>query len=90
MLGIDGKKAAQFSFLLAIPAILGATLLEGADLIQTGIAMEKLKILAVGTSVSFVSGYAAIKILLDIVRRGKLYWFAPYCLAVGILGILYL
>ena len=87
---VSGNEAARFSFLLSIPAILGATVLKSGELISTGIAPGYAVILLVGTLAAFISGFVAIKSLLNIVRKGKLYWFAPYCLLVGIIGLLFI
>ena len=85
-LGIDKEKAARFSFLLAIPAILGASVIKLKDLL----AMESYSIpvsyLVIGAIVSFISGYFAIIWLLDIVKKGKLEWFAFYCYLVVIVS----
>jgi undecaprenyl-diphosphatase len=89
-LGINKENAARFSFLLAIPAILGASVIKLKDII----AMESYSIpfsfLLIGAIVSFISGYFAIIWLLDIVKKGKLEWFAYYCyLVVGASTIWY-
>lgn len=86
--GVPREEAARFSFLLAIPAILGATLLKTKELIPSSPQLSDALQLGVGTVTAFVSGYIAIKILLDIVRRGKLHRFAYYCFALGILGLI--
>lgn len=85
---VDRVKAAEFSFLLALPAILGATILEAKDL--SGVSSSPdLWPLMVGTIVAYVSGVIALRLLLGIVRRGKLSRFAYYCWAVGILGFMF-
>lgn len=89
-LKISGDSAARFSFLLAIPAILGATVLEGSDLFTEGIDASYLIPLIAGTAAAYMSGYIAIESLLKIVRKGKLYWFAPYCLLLGVIGLIYI
>jgi undecaprenyl-diphosphatase len=86
-LRVSGDQAARFSFLLSIPAILGATILKSAEIAVAGISSTQLGLLALGTLVAFISGTVAIKTLLHIVRKGKLYWFAPYCLIIGLLGL---
>lgn len=88
--GVDSKRAAQFSFLLALPAILGATVLKLAELFSQPVNPDQSLVLIVGTIVAYLSGYLAIKLLLDIVRRGKLYWFAPYCFLIAIAGLIWL
>ncbi len=87
---MSGNDAARFSFLLAVPAILGAVVLKTSELIKTGISEEFFLVLLVGTIASYISGYIAIETLLSIVRRGKLYLFAPYCLILGILALLFI
>ena len=47
-------------------------------------------ILSAGMIASYVSGFIAIESLLAIVKRGKLYYFAPYCLLLGILGLIFI
>ncbi len=87
---VSGNDAARFSFLLAVPAILGAVVLKTSELIKTGISGEFFLVLLVGTIASYISGYIAIGTLLSIVRRGKLYLFAPYCLIIGILALVFI
>jgi undecaprenyl-diphosphatase len=89
-LKLNGEKAATFSFLLSVPAILGATILKFKDIIETGITSDLFILLAAGTIASYFSGYVAIESLLKIVRQGKLYWFAPYCLIIGLAGFILL
>jgi undecaprenyl-diphosphatase len=79
--GIGRQKAIRFSFLLAIPAILGATALEADELALSGIAFESV---AVGFIASAVVSYFSLKILMRIVMDKKFSWFAPYCFALGI------
>ena len=90
LLGLEKSEAARFSFLLAMPAILGAFILKLKDLLASPvIPHSEVVTLGVGTLVSFVSGYFAIILLLDLVKRGKFSWFAFYCFVIGILGIIY-
>ena len=82
------KKAAvaQFSFLMVLAPILGETLLEAVsgDL-TAGVAAGPL---AAGFLASFVTGCLACKFMIEIVKRGKLIWFALYCAAAGLVSIL--
>lgn len=87
---VSGDDAARFSFLLAVPAILGATILKVGDLFVTGIDSGFFWVLLVGTVSSYLSGYFAIESLLRIVRKGKLYLFAPYCLVLGIVALFFI
>ena len=90
ILGIGGHQAARFSFLLSIPAILGATILEGLSLFSSTPDSQTIYLLITGAAVSFIAGYVSMKFLLRVVKKGKLYWFAPYCLILGVLGLIFL
>lgn len=84
-LGIDRELAGRYSFLLSIPAILGALVLGlDAEEMQTTIAVEMI---ALGTLIAAIVGYLALKVLLGLVRRGQLSWFAPYCWALGLIAL---
>jgi undecaprenyl-diphosphatase len=82
---VEPSRAAEFSFLLAIPAIGGAVLLKADELL--GLGSETLGPYLVGTLVSFLFGLAAVYLVLAAVRRGKLDIFAYYCFAAGALGL---
>jgi undecaprenyl-diphosphatase len=82
--GLDRELSGKFSFLLSIPAILGATLLEYKKLDIT----SGLGTLGVGTAVAFGVGILALTFLMKIVRIGKLFNFSDYCCAMGILMII--
>ncbi len=84
-LGITRDAAARFSFLLAIPSILGAGVLVLADVTQVSAAAAWAAL--IGAAVSAGVGYAALGLLVFIVNRGRLYLFAPYCWLVGGLGV---
>lgn len=80
-LGVDREFAGRFSFLMAIPAILGALILGlDSEAFQTTLPVDKILI---GSLVSAAVGYAALVILLKMVRKGQLHRFAPYCWIVG-------
>ena len=88
-LGMKPAEAAEFSFLLAIPAVGGAFLL---DLLSTGFDVftgGNLGIYLLGTVVSFAFGLLSIHYLLKIVKKGSFYIFGFYCLAAGILSLIY-
>ncbi|MBL7074994.1 undecaprenyl-diphosphate phosphatase [candidate division KSB1 bacterium] len=89
-LGITRKEAVRFSFLLALPAILGATLLEVGHIVETPIPSSQILTLLMGTAAAYLSGYVAIRVLLGVVQRGRLDRFAYYCWAVGILALFFL
>ncbi len=85
--GIKPVVAAEYSFLLSIPAIAGAIVLKSRELaeIQASMAGQYL----VGTIVSFLSGLFAVYLLLDIIKRGKFEYFGIYCLLVGAAALIY-
>jgi undecaprenyl-diphosphatase len=86
LLGMDRETAGSYSFLLSVPAICGAALLH---LVTGGGAGFNLQPVLAGTAVSFVVGFLALKMLMFIVRQGRLYLFAPYCLLAGLLVLLF-
>jgi len=86
--GVSRDSAARFSFLLAIPAILGAAVLHSKDFVA--IPGDLILPSFLGVIVAAVSGYAAIDILMKILQRGKLYVFVGYTLIVGIVGLIFL
>ena len=86
--GIDRREAAGFSFLMSIPAILGATLFQGYDVLGAGTVSIDWLATIVGTICAAVSGYIAIRFMLALIRRKKLYGFAVYVAALGIFVLL--
>jgi len=88
-LGIKREEVANFSFLMVIPVIAGAMLIEGKSMLETGIPMTEFWNLLVGFLASFVSGYFALKYLIIMLRTKGIHPFAWYCWAVGIFGIFY-
>lgn len=87
-LGMGTVAAADFSFLMAIPVIAGAGLVEARH-IATDVDRVGALPLVVGSLVAFVSGVFAIRLLVTLLRRGRLHAFAPYCFAIGTLTLLY-
>jgi undecaprenyl-diphosphatase len=87
--GVERSEAARFSFLLVLPAILGATILEGMELLQTGLPSQGAITLLVGTVAAYCSGAIALKWLLGVIRRGRLDRFAYYCYAIGIVALIW-
>ncbi len=83
--GLDRQTAARFSFLLSIPAILGAELLSILESLEQGVRLDAAVIY--GTLVAFGSGLFALKLLIKLVHAGKFHLFAPYCWLVGILAL---
>ena len=93
LLGNKKEKLAQFSFLMVIPPILGEALLDTKDILEVGFsqAMSGISPVAalVGFLASFIFGCIACKWMINIVKKGKLIWFAVYCAIVGIVAIIF-
>lgn len=90
LLGDRREQVAQFSFLMVIIPILGEALLGVKDMLSGEAAMGNSidwLPLIVGFLASFVVGCIACKWMLEIVKKGKLVWFAVYCLIVGVICI---
>lgn len=92
ILGNNKAKLAQFSFLMVIPPILGEALLDAMKMVKYGAASVmgdiSLGVLVVGFVAAFVSGCVACKWMINIVKRGKLIYFAIYCAIAGIVTLI--
>lgn len=78
--GLDRETAADFAFLLAVPALVGATLFKALDLGDEAVVTAPM---VLGIAVSLVVGYATLQWLRGVVARRGVHAFAPYCVAVG-------
>jgi undecaprenyl-diphosphatase len=81
--GLKREAAASFSFLLAIPALGGATALELKRVLAAGTLPVDTMTLVVGVATAFVTGVVALKILISVLQRRRLLIFAGYCFIVG-------
>jgi len=86
--GLDKSSAVRFSFLMSIPAILGALILDIKDMFSATSQMLEPLPIAVGMITAAVSGYFAIKFLLKLVEKSKLSYFSIYCTIAGIAAII--
>ena len=86
--GFDRKFAVRYSFLMSIPAVLGANILSLVDAIQTGIDWSLMPVYLVGVAVAAVSGYLSICLLRFVVNKGKFGAFSYYCWGVGLLTLI--
>lgn len=88
ILGDKKESLAQFSFLMAIPPILGMALKAVLKMLKIGVAEAMAGIsataLIIGFLAAFVTGCVACKLMIDLVKKGKMIWFAIYCAVVGI------
>jgi undecaprenyl-diphosphatase len=84
MRGIERETAARYSFLLSIPAILGAVILQTKDVIESN-STQNIEVIpvVVGTIVAGISGYIAIKFMLKLIAKGSLKFFAYYVWILG-------
>lgn len=78
-MGMKREKAAEFSFLLSIPAILGALILK----LSRHADVYPATILGIGFVTSLAVGYLSLILLVELMKRGKFLWFGYYCAAVG-------
>ena len=91
LMGLKDEDSVTFSFLLAIPAIGGATVFAIKDLVESEGASGRYSLasLAAGALIAFVVGLLALRWLIDWSRRGRLHWFAWWCIPFGTLVIVY-
>lgn len=85
-LGIAPDKAAKFSFLLGIPAIAGAGLLTGLDLLELSEPILPWSVLLFGFFSSLLVGWISLKWLLGLIKLGKFHWFGVYCIIIGLIS----
>lgn len=85
--GFQRNFAVKYSFLMSIPAILGALILEIKDAVDVSLSGAEVGYYIIGMLVAAVVGYICIKTMLVIVRKKKFTVFAIYCLIVGIISI---
>ncbi|MEW5796366.1 MAG: undecaprenyl-diphosphate phosphatase [Candidatus Zixiibacteriota bacterium] len=83
--GVKPSVAAEFSFLLSIPAIAGAVLLKSGEIVRAPAALYGPYL--AGFLFSLVFGLLSVYVVLTTVKRGRFDWFAYYCFAVGALGL---
>lgn len=88
MRGFDRTFAVRYSFLLSLPAVLGANILSLKDAVQEGVDWGMLPIYLVGMVVSAVVGYFAIRLVNLLTDKGKFGNFAYYCWGVGVLTLI--
>ena len=83
--GMSREKATRFSFLISLPIIASAALLDGIHVLKGTATLPSASICLVGFIASAVAGYFAIAFMIDLVKRVKLYWFAGYTFILGTL-----
>ncbi len=83
------EQVAKFSFLMVLVPIIGASLLKLLDWSGSGASGTGALPLAGGFIAAYISGFLACKWMINIVKRGKLIWFAIYCAVIGIISIVF-
>ena len=86
--GLNRKAAADFSFLMSIPAILGGALIEVPDALEAGISGVHWTTVVAGVIVAGITGYFAVKIMIAAIKKKKLWGFAAYTAVLGVLVII--
>ncbi|MEX1211311.1 MAG: undecaprenyl-diphosphate phosphatase [Balneolaceae bacterium] len=87
--GINRDSVANFSFIMVLPVLAGAMLLEIIDLQDAGLDAAAIGALTAGFLTSFLSGFLALSYLIRLLKREKFHLFSWYCWAVGIFGIVW-
>jgi undecaprenyl-diphosphatase len=85
--GFDRRFAVRFSFLLSVPAVLGAAVLEIPAALEEGVAAEVWPMYIAGMLLAAVTGYLSIRLVKRVAEKGRFGSFAGYCLFVGLLTI---
>lgn len=85
--GFDRKFAVRYSFLMSIPAILGANILSLKDALEAQVLWEEVPVYLVGVAVSAVVGYLCIRLIKLVADKGKFGFFAYYCWLAGIVTL---
>ena len=86
--GLDRAAAGEYSFIVSIPAILGAFVLELKDLDKVGTSIGAAPVIA-GCAAAFAWGYISLTALMKIIKKGRLEWFAAYLIPLGIAGLIF-
>ncbi|MEX0648210.1 MAG: undecaprenyl-diphosphate phosphatase [Balneolaceae bacterium] len=87
--GVNRVKVANFSFLMVLPVLAGAMLLEVNEIMENGIETAAVVSLFAGFLASFISGYVSLTYLIILLKREKFHYFSYYCWALGVFGIFY-
>ncbi len=88
MLGIKKETAVKYSFIMSIPAVLGAAVLELKDAAGASVTGGTVIAYITGMVVAAVVGYFAIRVMINVVRRKRYLYFSIYCLVIGLVAII--
>ncbi len=81
--GMERRFAVRFAFLLSIPAVLGANILQIKDVIEVGVDLKMVPVYIVGVAAAAISGYLSIRLVRMVADKGKFGAFSYYCWAAG-------
>ncbi len=87
ILGLNPKQTAKFSFILAIPALIGSGLLTVLDTVQSSESLLPYSVITAGFISSFLMGWISLKWLIHLLQKGKFYWFGVYCFLIGLIAL---
>ena len=87
-LGLSAEQAGRFSFLLSLPAVAGAALLQFKDVLEQGTSDLPLGALALGAAAAAIVGFACLGVLTRLLRAGTFFFFGFYCIPLGLLVII--
>ena len=87
--GVDRSLAGEYSFIISIPAILGAFILELKDLGEVSSTVGAAPVIA-GCAAAFAAGYISLTLLMKMIKKGKLQYFALYLIPLAVLGLIFL
>ena len=85
--GFERRFAVRFAFLLSIPAVLGANILQLKDVAETGVDLALLPAYLVGVAAAALSGYLSIRLVRMVADKGKFGSFAYYCWIAGVVTV---
>lgn len=89
-LNLAPAEAAEYSFLLSLPAVFGAAVLKSFTLLSNSVPVESLGAYLVGAIVALVVGYISIAWLMRIMARGRFFYFGIYCVVIALAGMIIL
>lgn len=87
--GMKRESAAAFSFLMAVPVIGGAALIESLSVLSGEVTVGSPIALLAGGVTAFLVGLVSLRWLVSIIAKGRLYWFAYYCVAAGTVTVIW-
>ena len=82
--GLERTQAVRFSFIMSLPAIIGANIISAVDTLKTPVETSQLGIYAAGMICAAVTGFFALKLIDFIAKKDRFSYFSIYCFAVGL------